>query len=212
MKLTYDDIEKMIGLVKVNYAFAYKDFKTTDFEILIESWYEDLSKYEREFVITAFKRARRICKFPPTPADIIEQIEKILAAFGESDAELWQKLLENRTQCIKHINRISYGGIDDNGKTRIENVQAEIEDLFNNMLPDLKSYCVNKIGFIDFCMLNDDSLEFEKTRFFKRISNIQEIAAIRSEAPQLEALARSEGMLIKTMKDNCENKFLNIAK
>ena len=76
MQITRKDIVAMVGMIKANYTHAYKDVTKPELSAMVEFWYSSLAKYEKEVVNVAFQRAVESCKFPPTLADIIQNVKE----------------------------------------------------------------------------------------------------------------------------------------
>ena len=185
MKLTIEDVAKLIAIVKVHYSFSFKNFTSADFDILMGSWYEDLKKYPRDLVGEAFSRAKAASKISLTTADIIEEISKIQAAFSRTEPELWQELISHRAHGIQMIECFRYTYIEANGRSQGENARNAFAALYANMRPELQRYCGNAAGFQSLCVLDEEQIEFERARFRKEIRRVQEQEATRQELPQL---------------------------
>ena len=199
MKIAYEDIENIIAKIKVNYPFNYKNFTAIDFEILIESWYDDLKDYPKELIFKCFNEAKKVNKISITTADIIEQITKIENAFGENVNTLWQNLLS----ILPKINNLAYKRrftfVEENGKTQGENAEIEIRDIYENLTPELKAYCGSASGLVSLSGLDDEQLQFEKARFLKQINSIKESIKIQQNYPQLTEMVKNIGLLKEKM-------------
>lgn len=94
MELTKKDVFDMVGFIKANYSYAYKDVNDDLLKIMMRTWFNSLSKYSKEVVEVAFMKAIEVCKMPPTLADIIQNIKRIENANEPTDTELWQELVD----------------------------------------------------------------------------------------------------------------------
>lgn len=195
MQINKIDIYKLIAKVKVAYPFNYKTFEVDDFEILAESWYEDLGGYSLELVNEAFKRARQANKISITTADIIEQIEKIRSAFEPSEQELWQELIAVLNKAQWCIDRFNYTYIEENGKTQGENAREQLAALYRGLKPEFKRYCGGTSGLIELAEMDDESLEFERPRFLKDIKRKQEQVRTQEQYPALGEMVKIKGLL-----------------
>ena len=171
MELTKKDVIQMIGLIKANYPYTYKDMPDSSLDLLLETWYSSLSKYDKRVVETAFKKAIEKCKMPPTLADIIENIQEITETTELSDTELWQILLkatEDTSDCTYYFN---FYLVEDNGKTQSENAVERFNNIWESLPQILKDYCGSKDGLID---LSETDMSFEKGRFLRTLPTLKQ--------------------------------------
>ena len=84
---TKNKITEMIAAVKTIYPYYAKD---ADVATLVKTWAVLLKDYPDDAVSVAFYKALQTCKMPPTPADVIENLDEMAKAMGQTDEELWQ--------------------------------------------------------------------------------------------------------------------------
>lgn len=195
MQISKIDIYKLIAKVKVAYPFNYKAFTDNDFELLAESWFEDLSEYPLELVCEAFKKARQANKISVTTADIIEQIERIQSAFQPSEQELWREFVAILSRAQRYIDRLYYTAVEPNGNTQGENAREGLNTLYASLKPEFQRYCGGVSGLKALALLDDESLEFERARFQKDIKRKQEQVRTQQEFPALGEMAKSIKLL-----------------
>ena len=177
MNIAKKNIVEMIGIIKANYSYAYKDVDSDSMSLLIETWFESLSKYDGRIVMVAFKKALETCKMPPTLADIIQNIKQIKVATEPTDTELWNELVkavEVTNDCIYYF---QFQMVEDNGKTQSENAKERFNKLWEEMPQILKDYCGNKSGLVDIAQTD---LEFEKNRFLKQLPTLKQRQEIKA--------------------------------
>ena len=177
MNIAKKNIVEMIGIIKANYSYAYKDVDSNSMSLLIETWFESLSKYDGRIVMVAFKKALETCKMPPTLADIIQNIKQIKVATEPTDTELWNELVkavEVTNDCIYYF---QFQMVEDNGKTQSENAKERFNKLWEEMPQILKDYCGNKSGLVDIAQTD---LEFEKNRFLKQLPTLKQRQEIKA--------------------------------
>lgn len=178
MKLTKKDVFDMVGFIKANYSYAYKDVNDDLLKIMMRTWFNSLSKYSKEVVEVAFMKAIEVCKMPPTLADIIQNIKRIENANEPTDTELWQELVDCVDKANDCIYYFQFQMVEDNGKTQSENAKERFNKLWEEMPQILKDYCGNKTGLFD---LTQVDLEFEKSRFLKQIQTLRQRQEIKQE-------------------------------
>ena len=177
MELTKKDVFDMVGFIKANYSYAYKDVNDDLLKIMMRTWFNSLSKYSKEVVEVAFMKAIEVCKMPPTLADIIQNIKRIENANEPTDTELWQELVDcvdKAKDCIYYYN---FYIIESNGKTQSENAKERFNKLWEEMPQILKDYCGNKSGLVDIAQTD---LEFEKNRFLKQLPTLKQRQEIKA--------------------------------
>lgn len=79
-------ITEMIAAIKTIYPYYAKDANVS---ILVKTWMALLNDYPDDVVEAAFFQALKVCKMPPTPADIIEKIKEMQASLEPTIEELW---------------------------------------------------------------------------------------------------------------------------
>lgn len=178
MELTKKDVFDMVGFIKANYSYAYKDVNDDLLKIMMRTWFNSLSKYSKEVVEVAFMKAIEVCKMPPTLADIIQNIKRIENANEPTDTELWQELVDYVDKANDCIYYFQFQMIEDNGKTQSENAKERFNKLWEKMPQILKDYCGNKTGLYE---LTQVDLEFEKNRFLKQIQTLRQRQEIKQE-------------------------------
>lgn len=171
MKFSKKDTIQIIGLIKANYTYAYKDISDSSLDLLIETWYESLSCYDKELVNIAFKKAIETCKMPPTLADIIQNIKQMQIATEPTDTELWNKLVTAVTDAQDCIYHFRFYMIESNGKTQSENAKDKFDKIWEELPQVLKDYCGNKSGLYS---LTQTDLDYEKNRFVKLMPSIKQ--------------------------------------
>ena len=177
MELTKKDVFDMVGFIKANYSYAYKDVNDDLLKIMMRTWFNSLSKYSKEVVEVAFMKAIEVCKMPPTLADIIQNIKQIKVATEPTDTELWNELVkavEVTNDCIYYYN---FYIIESNGKTQSENAKDRFNKLWEELPQILKDYCGNKSGLVDIAQTD---LEFEKNRFLKQLPTLKQRQEIKA--------------------------------
>ena len=93
MKLSKENVLEMVGIIKANYPYTYKDVDDNTMRLMIETWFMSLSKYDKRVIDVAFRRTIETCKTPPTLADILGNIKDIETTTEKTDTELWQELV-----------------------------------------------------------------------------------------------------------------------
>lgn len=185
MQVTKKDIIAMVGMIKANYTYAYKDVAKEDMLMLIESWYLSLAKYEKEVISVAFQRAIESCKYPPTLADIMQNIKDIREANEKTDAELWDDLV----RVLPQVGRVAYFGTRqywDNG--RLVYPAEELQRIYEGLPPILKEYVGGVSELVS--LARQETLEYEKGRFLKALPTLKQRDEIKQTiSPDILQLA-----------------------
>lgn len=180
MQITKKDIVSMVGIIKANYTYAYRDTTEKEMLAMVETWYLSLAKYDKEIISVAFQRAIESCKMPPTLADIMQQVKTIKIATEPTDTELWERLVKVLNRVEDCVYRFRFNAIQDNGLTQGDNARIEFRQIWDDLPQILKEYCGDKNGLISLSKLTLDELSFEKGRFLKAIPNLK----VRQEVKQ----------------------------
>ena len=161
---------QMLGAIKTIYSYYAKD---VDISLLVETWQRILSEYTDQEVETAFENCLKRCKVPPTPADVIEQIESRNIPKAELSSELWLEYVEALKKAEDLTYYFPFTFVEPNGKTQGENAREELQRVFDGLSHQLKVY-IGSVGMLiekgkrfDF-----DDLKYEKPNFEREIVKI----------------------------------------
>lgn len=172
---TQKKIIEMIGSVKTIYPYYAKE---SDVETLVKTWTLLLKDYPDKAVDVAFVKCLQTCKMPPTPADVIEQLNRLIEATEPSDEELWSIYTKALRKTYKEMGYLLYPLF---GETSAD-AHRRIEKIWNE-LPDRLQYYIGSKGELmrmsrDY---SDEDLKYEKTRFLKMMPTMKK----REEAAKI---------------------------
>lgn len=173
MQITKKDIVGMVGIIKANYTYAYRDTTEKEMLAMVETWYMSLARYDKEVISVAFQRAIESCKMPPTLADIMQQVKAIKIATEPTDTELWEQLVKVLGKVNDCVYRFRFNAIQSNGLTQGENARNEFKQVWQGLPSILKAYCGNESGLINLSKLSLDDLSYEKGRFLKAVPSLK---------------------------------------
>lgn len=180
-------IIEMIGSVKTIYPYYAKD---TDVQVLVKTWTLLLKDYPDKAVDVAFFKCLQTCKMPPTPADVIEQLNSMVDALEATDEELWSVYTLALRKVERQLGYLQYplfGETKDDTHRRIEAVWES--------LPERLQYYIGSKGELmrmarDY---SDEDLKYERNRFFKQMPQMKK----RAEYSKIAVLIGSEVKLIE---------------
>lgn len=171
-------IIEIIAMIKTVYPYYSKD---ADVKVLSKTWDLLLKNYPDEVVDVALIKCLQICKQPPTPADIIEQIDMIYTVNQASEEELWL-IYRNAIQLTaKYVYRIKYPVFG-------EDPFKEIEKIWNGLPAEIKRYLGSLSELKRISGSLEEELTFEKTRFMKAVPTMRK----REEYAQLSEAITGE--------------------
>lgn len=165
-------IIELLGSIKTIYSYYGKD---TDLELLVNTWNVLLHNYTDEEVKQGMFLALRVCKYAPTPADVIEQIENQKQIEKPSEHELWAQYRQALRETNYYSYRLNYNYIDSSGISQGEQARIAIEAIWEALPQELKIYLGNdKTELVRNAReLNEADLNYEKTRFSKTYPILQ---------------------------------------
>ena len=184
---TQKKIIEMIGSVKTIYPYYAKD---TDVQILVKTWTLLLKDYPDKAVDVAFFKCLQACKMPPTPADVIEQLNSMIEATEATDEELWSEYTTALRKVEKQLGYLQYplfGETTDDAHKRIEAVWEG--------LPERLQFYIGSKGEL-MRMARDytaEDLKFEKNKFFKSMPQMKK----RAEYNKIAALVGGDLKMIE---------------
>ncbi|MBR4407268.1 MAG: hypothetical protein IKT27_03045 [Clostridia bacterium] len=164
-------IVELLGSIKTIYSYYGKD---ADLELLINTWYSLLYNYTDDEVKQGMFLALRVCKYAPTPADIIEQIENLKQIEKPSEQELWGLYRQALQEANYYSYRLNYNYIDSTGISQGEQARIAIEALWEGLPQELKIYLGDKSELMRNAReLNEADISYEKNRFSKTFPILQ---------------------------------------
>ena len=123
-------------------------------------------------------------------------------AYEKSDNDLWAEL----TGCFYLVRRYAsmfhYTFVEENGKTQGENARLKIQEIYNNLSPELKGFCVNEKTLIELANLSDNQLNFEKSRFLNTMPQIKQRAKTKAQTGNMAGLL--QGLNIFLIEEKAE--------
>jgi hypothetical protein len=184
---TQKKIVEMLGSVKTIYPYYAKE---SDVETLVRTWTLLLKDYPDKAVDVAFVKCLQTCKMPPTPADVIEQLNSMVDAMEASDEELWSGYTIALRKVYRQLGYIQYPLF---GETSAD-AHARIEKIYNELPERLRLYIGSKGELMRMARdYSDDDLKFERNRFFKMMPTMKK----RAEAVQILQLLGEEFKMIE---------------
>lgn len=164
---TQKKIIEMIGAVKTIYSYYAKD---TDVQTLVKTWTLLLRDYPDEAVDVAFLKCLQTCKMPPTPADVIEQLNSMADALEATDEELWSVFTKAIDKVERELSYLQYPLL---GETP-DDAHRRIEAVYNGLPEKLRYYIGSKGELMNIARnYTDTDLKFEKQRFLKTMPTIK---------------------------------------
>lgn len=163
-------IVEMIGSVKLIYPYYAKE---TEVKPLVKTWLLLLKDYPDEAVDKAFYKCLQTCKMPPTPADVIEQLNSMLEATGPTNEELWSKFTKALDKVLPEVSENGYIKCPLFGQTAAD-AHRRIEAVWNGLPERLQQYIGSKGELMRMARdYTDNDLKYEKQRFLKTMPTIK---------------------------------------
>lgn len=180
-RLTINDVNQYITMIRINFENAYKAQTAEEREMLLASWYAILQSYPKEVCDAAVLNAIKNAEYAPRIGSIVKEIEKMQKAYEKSEAELWAELQGCLREVAACAYRFRFNFIEANGLTQGENAQMRVKEIFNSLSPELKEYCRNVNGLIELSQLDGEQRGYEKGRFNKMMPVLKDRAKTRAE-------------------------------
>jgi hypothetical protein len=140
----------------------YPNFAKDDEEIEIKAkiWEKLLINYTDEQVSNALYICMQEMKYPPVPADLIERLKP-------NKAELWAELDKTLIQVYNLMDKFSYTAKEDDGISQGEHAKIKVQELWDNLCPELKAYIGSKGMMMSMALYDDKALQFERSAFMR---------------------------------------------
>lgn len=190
---TEKKIAELIAAIKTIYPYYANE---TDVESLVSTWNLLLKDYSDNAVDIALLECLKTCKTPPTPADVIEQLNEFEQANQISDEELWSKLTDAIRETDRLMYRFNFTFVEDNGLTQGQNARNKAVEVWEQLPEELKSYLGGRSELLNMAKnFTENDLHFERNRFLKTMPTIRKRQEYKNIAFLVEnkRLALEEG-------------------
>ena len=192
-ELTPATVATYIIKIKLNFENAYVTSNDMERELLIASWYEALCEYPKEICDKAVNNALKKAKFAPRLGDITEEINNLISANAPSDEEL----LAERSSVLGRVYDISryltYPHY-------VNWANEKLSEIYSGLSEELKLFVVNVSTLVDIAEMTDDSLQFERARFFKQMPQLKKHGAQKTTAQKFLEQTKTQQALPKPKK------------
>lgn len=163
-------IVEIIFSIKTIYPYYAKD---TDVESLVKTWGMLLSDVPDEVADAALYQALRVCKKPPTPADLLEQISAMKAAQAPSAEELWVVYHKALRDVMRLIPQFQYTYVDASGRSQGQQARDKVDMIWAGLPEPVQRYLSSK-GELIRCAQQmgasaEEDTQWEKQRFMKNM-------------------------------------------
>lgn len=203
--LTPSDVNKYITMIRINFENAYKAQDDKERELLIKSWYAILREYPKEVCDRAVLEAIKYAKFAPRIGDVVDRIEKMIAAYEKDDGELWAELTGVLHEVSKQVYYFRFNAIASNGKTQGENARIRVKQIYDGLSPELREYLRGERVLMELSNYTDEELSYERGRFMRLMPEVKERAKTRHTLPNnLTALVSGMSAYLMLESDDTE--------
>lgn len=195
MELTKNDVIKIIELIRVNYDNAYSGLSKDETVLLVDFWYESLKDYHKDIVFLCTKNAISACDYAPRLANIVKEIHRIQEAGSATTEQLWAELngvLSKVYQISRYLPYSQYS----------QWTQKELDAIYNSLSEDVKLFVVNRSTLIEISEMSEESLQFERARFFKQMPLLRQHKNDSVAAKELIRIANGNQNVKKLKTDN----------
>lgn len=191
------ELSEVSDLVRMNmtlYKNSAKPLTEKEAETTVSIWYWHFKDYDARLVKLAFLAANAVCVYPIQPADIFEQLKIFARQNVESPSDLWQSLKSAASKVPGLLYQRQYPKVicvdEKTGKLIKSNGEKELNELFDKLPAQVKSYLRNVNGLISMAQYSDDELERYKKKEF--VSSIESIPEGQTNSQLLESLKISK--------------------
>ena len=134
--MTRDEVKPILATIEATYPGYFKNEAGDAARQRLNVWAVALANEPAQEVHAALIETLKVCKFPPTVADIFEQLRARRAASLPGEAEMWRVTCRTARKIRTNIERAAYGGyVDAAGKHSPAELRAENKAAFD-ALPD----------------------------------------------------------------------------
>ena len=173
--ITKQGVLKIITAIKANYSEAYVGYGEEEMALLRDCWYEGLKIYPRVIVMQAVQKAIENSVFAPKLATIIKEIKAIMSASEPTDEQLWASLTDVLSEVYQVSRYLSY-------PQHYAWASKKLDEIYEKLDDNLKLFVVNRSTLVELSEMSDDSLHYERARFFKQMPILKSHAEDKANA------------------------------
>lgn len=198
--MTRKKAAQCIAAIKSLYSYYAKD---TDPEMLVGLWTGLLAEYEDAEVSFGLSEAMRVCKVPPTPADVISQINKAREAEAPTESELWSVYLKAMRKAYGYVEDMKCTYVHEDGRSDREIARERLDRLFRDLPVELQTYIGSTAVLIEKAKqyAENDSV-WEENRFRKSLPSLRERVDSAKKLERLRATLAKVGAAQERAKIN----------
>lgn len=100
------EAKQLLAVIKVAYPTAYRDIDMPTAEATVNMWQMSFPDVPYPIMEQAFNHFRMVSKFPPTVAEMVEELRQIY--FQATEGALIQKALDNEEGCRQYRAIMAY--------------------------------------------------------------------------------------------------------
>lgn len=167
------DLNEVSDLIRMNmtlYKNSAKPLSEKELEAMASVWYWHFKDYDANVVKRAFLAANAVCVYPIQPADIFEQLKIMAKNNSAAPSDLWQALKSAVAKVPGLLYQRQYPKVicvdEKTGKLIKSNGEKELNELFDKLPAQVKSYLRNVNGLVSMAQYSDEELERYKKRDF----------------------------------------------
>lgn len=197
------ELSEVSDLIRMNmtlYKNSAKPLTEKEAETTVSIWYWHFKDYDARLVKRAFLAANAVCVYPIQPADIFEQLKIMAKNNSAAPSDLWQALKSAVSKVPGLLYQRQYPkviGVDEKtGKLIKSNGEKELNELFDKLPAQVKSYLRNVNGLVSMAQYSDDELErYKKKEFVSMIELAYDGQANSQLLESLKISKRKEKLL-----------------
>lgn len=192
--MTMEQVMELIRMNGILYKNSVKPILPDEMKAMSAVWYYHFKDFDADTVKRAFLAANAVCVYPIQPADIFEQLKIMAKNNSAAPYDLWQALKSAVAKVPGLLYQRQYPkviGVDEKtGKLIKSDGEKELNELFDKLPAQVKSYLRNVNGLISMAQYSDDELERYKKKEF--VSSIESIPEGQTNSQLLESLKISK--------------------
>lgn len=197
------DLNEVSDLIRMNmtlYKNSAKPLTEKEAETTVSIWYWHFKDYDARLVKRAFLAANAVCVYPIQPADIFEQLKIMAKNNSAAPSDLWQALKSAVAKVPGLLYQRQYPKVicvdEKTGKLIKSNGEKELNELFDKLPAQVKSYLRNVNGLVSMAQYSDEELErYKKKDFLTEIELIEDGQTNSQLLESLKISKRNEKLL-----------------
>ena len=172
--MTVKEVQALIQQNLDMYRISERSFTTQQAASCVTIWYAALKDIPAQAGFKAMLQAFTVCRFPVTPADLMEQLRNMQTACEPTAGEAWNKLLTTARKAANTACEYNYTIHTPEGISQGEAAKIRNRKRWDELHPAAQKWLGSISALINLGNMDDYSLSYQRRDFERAYKTHQE--------------------------------------